>query len=655
MQRLGLPLGMMMLAGCGLKAIPDTPPNATDAAWTCDNVGIYGPRQLRLLTRREYQNTIRALFAATPTSCTQSTECELSHQSCTSGVCVEDTCTLATFILSDSSYSSVTVAGSFNGWEATAWPLSKTGDQWWLKADVGEGSFQYKFVVNGSTWIPDPNNPDSVDDGYGGRNSVLTQACNDQTGEGLEAIATLDLTANFPPESRPEHFPFDDNAAAGLVSSTLADAELAAAEQVANLAITDIEGLSGCDPNDDVCAEDFIRQFGARVFRRPLTEVQVDRYLNAFLAETDRTQGWSILIQSLLSSPYFLYRSEMGVDQGDGHYALDDWELASALSYFLWAAPPDDELRRAAAAGELQSEAGLKTQAERMIADPQARANLAIFAQQWLGVEPVLSTSKAKSLPEDIRAAMLQEAGDFVAHVAYDGTGELNALYTADYTIASPALATWYGLGSPDAAGILPTEGLRSGVLGLGAVLSSFSHSDQSSPIRRGVFVRDRLLCEDLGTPPANAASIPVIDPTATTRERFSQHSSDPFCASCHGYIDEVGFGLEHLDERGLWRDDENGLPIDASGNMNDIEYLGQGKDNAYNTLPELGSLLAESERVAGCYTVQTMRYALGWRPEEMDELCAYDAVRLQFEGAHRDLRSLLLAVVVSEPFRIRE
>jgi hypothetical protein len=438
-----------------------------------------------------------------------------------------------------------------------------------------------------------------------------------------------------------------------LVSATLADAQLDAAEEVAGLASLELERLTGCNPTDDSCAEDFVRDFGARAWRRPLTETQVQRILALLLAESNRTEGFSLAIQAMLSSPYFVYRSELGTATGDGSYQLDAWEQAAAMSYFYWGTMPDAELFAAAAAGDLEESAGIRSQAERLLADSRARATLATFAQQWLGVEAVLTTQKSEDFPDEVREAMLAEVGDFYTHVVLDSSGRLPELYTADYTLANPTLAAWYGLESPGADGIV-SNAERAGILGMGAVAATYAHSDQTAPIRRGLFVREALLCQSLGTPPANAGSVPTVDPNATTRERIAQHSADPFCASCHQYIDEAGFGFEGLDTVGQWREEENGFPVDASGNMNDIEKLGNRMDHPYQSLPELGELLSGSERVNACFSVQVMRFALGWDPEE-DPLCAFDPQRQVLLDKDLDIRQLLLAVPSSNAFRIRE
>ncbi len=625
---------LLLAGGCGLDVVPgpdvspDEPPDGTvveGGDWYCTETSTLGPRQLRLLTREEYRNTVRDLLGALsiPVS---------------GDLPGGQPCGTATFALDDPGmvYGSVAVAGSFNGWDAGAWPMAyDSGAGQWVRTEIlGEGTFQYKFVVDGA-WIADPANPDQADDGYGGANSVLNLSC----------TAALDLgalTANFPVESRPQGFPFDNSAAAGLVSASHADAHLLAAGAVAAAIAADLDGavqrIAACAPADPGCDAAFAADFGALAFRRPLTEAQIARYTALIQAE-----GFPLAIEAMLSSPYFLYRSELGADQGDGTFQLDGYELASAMSYFYWASLPDAALLAAAADGSLLTDAGIRAQAARMLADPRARDRLARFAEQWLGAEPVLTTEKAVEFPAEIRAAMLEEAGGFVAGVAFDGSGEFSDLLLAA-PAPSAALVGWYGTaGSAE----------RGGLLGLGAVLATTAHSDQTSPVRRGLFVRERLLCQEFGPPPAEAGGVPDIDPDATTRERFATHTADPNCAACHRYIDPVGFGFEHFDPTGRWRDTDGGLPIDASGDLADIAFLGQGSSLPFSTLPDLSAALAGSDRAPACYTAQVMRLALGWQPE-LDEVCAYDAIRLGFKASGYDLQELMILATLSDPFRLR-
>ncbi len=192
---------------------------------------------------------------------------------------------------------------------------------------------------------------------------------------------------------------------------------------------------------------------------------------------------------------------------------------------------------------------------------------------------------------------------------------------------------------------------MRAGVLGHGSILVATGLSDQTSPIRRGLFVRRRLLCQDFPIPPPNAGGLPPVDPNATTRERFAQHSANPSCKSCHQYIDGVGFGFERFDTVGRQRDTDSGKPIDSTGDMNDVEGLGTGTDAPYTTLGELGQILASSDAAKACVVRQYWRFARG--AIEPDS-CSLSRAKAKLV-ASGDPVEMMVAVVLSPDFLVRK
>lgn len=634
---------------------------------SCEGVVSAAPRQLRLLTRREYDATVRDLLRLGPAAaggpCGTVAECEVASESCVAGSCAPDPCSLHTFVLpaGGQTHASVHVAGSFNGWPGTAaaggWPMEHVPelDLYYVKHEVPNGAHTYKFVIDESTWIPDPANPTSEPDGFGGQNSVLQVECDG--GGGGPAFSP---SREFPVESRPKGYGYDNNAAAGLVTAVHVEKELAAAAEVAALALTRLDVLLPCDPGADAagCADAFVRGFGGRAFRRPLTDAEASKYQGIVLGEPTFAAGVEVALRVMLASPYFLYRSELGVDQGDGSFRLSSYEVASALSYTFWGTMPDDALFAAAAAGELATPAEIEGQARRLLGDPRARELLGTFALQWLGVEALPSASKsAVSYPgwtPELALAMVEETRRFVTHVAFDGGGSFDGLLTADYSLLSADLAAHYGAPSPAEEWAKTATGAgRAGLLGHGSVLASYAHSDQSSPIRRGVFVRERLLCQQFGAPPANAGGVPDVDPSATTRERFRQHSSDAACSICHQYIDEVGFGFERFDAVGQWREQENGLPVDAAGDMNDVEGMGSETHAAFASLPELAAILAGSEAAHACFARQAYRFTMGYLEAPAD-LCGLDVIEGRFAASGYDIQELLVAIAGAPSFVLR-
>ncbi|MCB9568276.1 MAG: DUF1592 domain-containing protein [Myxococcales bacterium] len=625
------------------------------------------PRQLRLLTRREYNNTVRDLLFPAPLSegapCKADAECDLSSESCVADLCAADPCGRHTFVFDPegASYQSVHVAGSFNNWAGTiaegGWPLTydAAAGVYYAKQELAEGSYTYKLVLDESTWITDPQNPNTEPDGFGGENSLLEIAC-DGGGAG-GGPPGFEPASSFPVESRPKGYGYDNNAAAGIVTAVHVEEQLRAAREVATLALENLDALVPCDPAADAegCARDFVTTFGRRAFRRPLSPAEVDKYAGLVIGEASFEAGVSVALQVMLASPYFLYRSEIGEDAGDGTIALTPYEVASALSYAFWGTMPDDALLDAAESGLLGSAEGIESEARRLLEDPRARALIGVFGSQWLGVEGIAGADKsAVAFPEwepAIGAAMAEETRLLVEHAIFEGGG-FDELLSADYTFVNGPLAAFYGIAGVEGDAFVqaPLPGERAGILGQGALLASFAHSDQSSPVRRGVMVRERLLCQQFGTPPPAAGGVPDVDPNATTRERFRQHSADQSCALCHTFIDELGFGFERFDGIGRYRESENGQAIDASGDLSDVEGMGSGTHAPFGTIPELAAILAGSQAVHTCFSRQVFRFTMGYL-ETPSDLCALQGIDQRFAAAGYDVRELLVAIVTSPNF----
>ncbi len=589
------------------------------------NDDLASPRRLRLLTRVEYRNTIRDLLGEKPAT---------------------TACGTHTFTLDPAPRAPATVhvAGSFNGWAGTigkgGYPLAKKSDGTFaLTRELPIGSHQYKFVLDERDWITDPANPNRVSDGFGGQNSVLSISCGGDP---------FDPTVAFPVDVRPEGFAYD-SAEGRVVTSTHADEYRRAASAIAKRVAI------GC--SDTTCVEPFLRSFGRRAFRRPLTDKELSRYRALVSGRADVASGLRAAVSAFLASPSFLYRSEMGAPSPDGAYRLTGHELATALSYGFLGTTPDDGLLDAADRGELDTAEGLERHARRLLGDPRARTVVGQFGLQWVLGTAIESANKSAAmfpdLNADLRASMAEESKRFVAHVVFDGSGKLDELFLANYTLADARLAKLYGLPAPSGSGFEKlsfTDGRRAGVLGHASFLGSAAHSDQSSPIRRGLFVRRQLLCQELPPPPPNAGGVPDVDPSATTRKRFAQHTADKFCASCHQHIDPIGFGFERFDAIGAFRVAENGQPIDAAGDMTDVEGLGQGTHAPFSSLPELAQTIAASSASRSCFVRQWFRFTRGYR-EGAADLCALERLRKSFDASGGDIRALMIAVVLSPDF----
>lgn len=591
-------------------------------------------RRLRLLTRREYRATVRDLFGdmAPVMACSRATECAY-RDTCTAGQCTPTACDAQTIVFDPqgATYASVHVAGDFNGWASTiaaggfALTFDSSTKLWTGTFTVGTGQHLYKLVLDESQWISDPRAPQSMPDGFGGQNSVADVAC---ASGGLPS----DPAAGFPVESHKAGFPFDTDSAAALVTSTHLDAYLAAAEKLADFAARDLDAATLLD------------DMAPQIFRRPLTADEKARY--SALASSDVATA----LHAMLVSPAFLYRSELG-EGSDGKYKLTPYEIATALSYTFIGTTPSRELLGAAAHGELANTPGLEKWARALLADPRAREQVGEFALQWTGAQNVLVAEKRPDLYPDwdkSRAALATETRSFVQQVVFDGEGTFQGLMTANYTVLDAVAAKFYGVNGTGK--VMYTDGQRAGLLGHAAILATTSHSDQTSPIQRGLLVRRNFLCQELPPPPPNGGGVPDIDPNATTRDRFAMHTSNPGCRNCHQYIDPVGFGFEHFDPVGRWRTTENGHDVDAAGDMNDVEQLGTDTGAPFASLPELAQTIAQSHAAQSCFVRQYLRFSRGVR-ETLAERCARLSIESKFAAAGGDVRELMVQSVLSPDF----
>ena len=401
--------------------------------------------------------------------------------------------------------------------------------------------------------------------------------------------------------------------------------------------------------NEAGCANQFIKQFGRRAYRRPLDDGEVGRFETVFKAGRDGgdfSSGISLVVQAMLESPHFLYLVE-------GPGPLTQHQLAARMSYFLWNAPPDARLSTLADSAGLRTPEALRLEARRMLADPRAQAVIDDFHVRWLALEDDLDTlEKDETVHPDFKAAhpfMREELRRFSSYVMTQGDGKLETLLTAPFTMANGTLAKLYGAkatGDWQKVDLDPTQ--RAGILTQSAFLATHGH-EGSAPIFRGVAVREQLLCAELPPPPPGAdANLPPASPTKTTRQRTEQHRTNPECASCHSLMDVLGYGFESFDDIGKFRTTENGQKIDDTG-----ELVGTDVDGAFKGPVELGKRLASSSQVQKCVTKQWFRYALGRIETDLDA-CTLEAVYQRFKKSEFNLPELLVALVESDSFRVR-
>lgn len=436
-----------------------------------------------------------------------------------------------------------------------------------------------------------------------------------------------------------------------------------AAQDVAARAVRDrlaeIVPCAAAELATDACGRTFVERFGRRAFRRPLSEDEIAAYAGLFTSTRDALDaqaGYQIVIEAFLQSPSFLFRTELGAGDASrrGEHPLTPHELAAALSYFLWDTIPDDALDAAADSGALGDPAELERQARRMLDDDRARPALASFWLQLLGYDR-LDAAKDEAVYPEFEAlvpSMREETARFVAHVALDDAGgDLEALLTLPTAFVDARLAELYGLAAPgtswEQVALDPAQ--RGGLLTHAGLLAAWATPTASSPVRRGYFVTTRLLCQELPDPPEGVAiADPPADGTRTTRERFERHSSDPSCSGCHQLLDPRGFPLEHFDGIGRWRDEENGVAIDASGTL-----VGTDVDGEVEGARALATSLAASADVRACLVRQTFRWAAGRMEAEADAPTLAEMTE-HFETNDARLRELVLGYVLTDAFRTR-
>jgi hypothetical protein len=317
---------------------------------------------------------------------------------------------------------------------------------------------------------------------------------------------------------------------------------------------------------------------------------------------------------------------------------------------------PDSELFSLAAQGMLTDDVVLGAQVSRMLADPRATDAIPQFHLQWLGIRDLAGadkdTTRFPAWNPALGEAMRRETASFTDFVVRRGDGLMSTLFTANFTFPEGPLFGLYGLTEP--AGFTPGTQItlpaeRAGILTQGAFLATNAHRDQTSPVHRGIKVRENILCEPLEPPPLDVNTTPPAPTTAaTTRERFAQHEANPTCGGCHVLIDPIGLAFENFDAIGAYRTMENGLAIDASG-----EIIEGPADLAgpFNGALELGQRLAQSRAAADCLSNQWFRFALG-RMEAVDDACSLKAIRQGFDASGRNVRDLIVAIVKSDAFR---
>ncbi len=449
--------------------------------------------------------------------------------------------------------------------------------------------------------------------------------------------------------------PFDNDYTTQNASQALIDGAELLASDVAGLALEPglrdaTVGCTPAGPTDAACFEDFLAQFGRRALRRPLTDDDLARY-GALISEAEETGDFydavEVAIRAFLQHPEFLYRVEIGnpVEGQPDVFALNNYEVATRLSYLFWGSTPSDDLLDLADEGSLREPEDIRAAAEDMMLDVRARERIGRFHSLWLGYE---------QLPHgpELAGAMQDETQALIDRVIFDDGMPWQELLRSSQTWVDATLAEHYGLPTPAQPGWVDyADTGRKGLLSHGSFLSAMAKVDDSSPTKRGILVRTRLMCQVIPPPPPTV-DVDMTEPEeGTCKEDFyrEQHLSADGCVSCHALMDPIGLGLENYDHTGAFRtveNDDESCVISGQGELDGQSFSGPA---------ELSDLLIDSGALNRCVAEQLYRFAMG-RSElaDVDQSFIDFVVEQNGPSGDFDFAALMLEFVAEDAFRYR-
>jgi hypothetical protein len=431
------------------------------------------------------------------------------------------------------------------------------------------------------------------------------------------------------------------------------DAAYMISEQVMSESVR--EDIIYCTPlnnADAECAQEWIESIGLQIYRRPLTEEEINALVEITTSVGSEVDDFYLGSQyglaALLQSPHFLYRTE----HGNGESQLDPYELASKLSFFLWNSPPDLELLSAAEDDSIMTAEGLQYQVDRMTEAPQFSMGVrnifyeifTLYNLDNLVKDPLVFTHASTDLGPAAKEETLLSLERIIIH----NDDDFRNIFTTQTTFVDRRLAALYNITAPSEFEFseieLQEEEGRRGLLGQASILAQFSHTSSSSATLRGAFIRKSLLCQDIPPPPADVdTSIPETDASAPTlRDRIASHLEDPACASCHQLTDPIGLGLENFDGIGRWRLTENDAVIDASGELDGSPFA-----DAW----QLGAVLKNHPALGSCFSGHVFRYAMGHGIEDGSS-DYHDWLTHNFEYSGWSFAQLMKTTALSDTFQ---
>ena len=437
------------------------------------------------------------------------------------------------------------------------------------------------------------------------------------------------------------------------IASTLGTAATQDAPSLAKLTTCDVTTLG-----EDTCAHTFVKDFGQKAYRRPLTDPEQAALFVAYTAgRTGATYaaGLEAVIEMALQAPQFLYRVEVGVPvPGKSLRRPTSNEMATRLSYSLWGSMPDGPLLGVAAASGLDTPDQVKAQAQQMLMDPRAHDVLHYFADTLYGISGsdalVRDATTFPTYNNSLGPLFRQETETFIDNVVWSGAGDFATLWNAPYSFVNGPLATFYGITgvTGDAFQRVPLDPTRRlGLLTQASILAATTPGARNNPVIRGKFIYEQLLCGSVPSPPPSLmVKLPAEDPTRTTRERFTAHRAVEPCASCHVMLDPIGFGLENFNGVGLWQDTDNGKPVDPSGEI----PAGVDIAGPFPNAVALAQKIASSDTARSCFADKWLSFAYG-RVVGDGDACSKSQLETAFRAANGNVKALLVAATQTDDF----
>jgi hypothetical protein len=457
--------------------------------------------------------------------------------------------------------------------------------------------------------------------------------------------------------------PYDNDYASQLASSAYVESLEVFATDVAKRAVetpaqrSKLITCTPSGPSDRTCFEQVTKNLLSRAFRRPVASDEIAAYMPLLDLANDanaQLEGGSpfntavaLLVRAVIQDPEFLYRIEAGTATSDARvFTLSDHEIASRMSYLLWGSSPDAALRAAADAGELRDPKKRRAQAERLLADARAREQLHRFHAMWLGYRAIPQSPQ-------LAAAFARETNALLDRVVFDERQSYLNLFSFTETFLDATLADHYGLPHPNGATGWVSYGNsgRAGILSHGAVLSAFGKFSDTSPTQRGIFVRTRLMCQELAPPPPSvmADKPPTGDQDAVCKyDRYQAHRTSSSCAGCHKLTDGIGFGLENYDLAGRYRTHDDGLTQCSIEGRGEITGVG-----SFSGPKELGALLVDQGLLDACVVQQYLQFALGHKLSDRDQ-AAIEQFKRAFASSDHDFAAMIASFVESDAFARR-